>query len=86
MTGNKIDSLLRVVDYGVATRPFPGELECGDLHAVIPRRRGAIVAVVDGLGHGYEAALAVCVQPVSATPLAVYRLAFGSPRSFADVD
>ena len=30
----------------------------------------------------YEA----CVQPVSATPLAVYRLAFGSPRSFADVD
>jgi hypothetical protein len=31
-------------------------------------------------------ALEVCVQPVSATPLAVYRLAFGSPRSFADVD
>ena len=28
----------------------------------------------------------LCVQPVSATPLAVYRLAFGSPRSFADVD
>ena len=31
-------------------------------------------------------AYGVCVQPVSATPLAVYRLAFGSPRSFADVD
>jgi len=28
----------------------------------------------------------LCVQPVSATPLVVYRLAFGSPRSFADVD
>ena len=28
----------------------------------------------------------VCVQPVSATPLVVYRPAFGSPRSFADVD
>ena len=28
----------------------------------------------------------VCVQPVNATPLVVYRLAFGSPRSFADVD
>src|SRR6516165_6975711 len=26
------------------------------------------------------------VQPVSATPLVVYRLAFGSPRSCADVD
>ena len=32
------------------------------------------------------AAMGLCVQPVSATPLAVYRLAFGSPRSFADVD
>ena len=30
--------------------------------------------------------IGVCVQPVSATPLAVYRLAFGSPRSFAGVD
>jgi hypothetical protein len=30
--------------------------------------------------------LPLCVQPVSATPLVVYRLAFGSPRSFADVD
>ena len=28
----------------------------------------------------------LCVQPVSATALVVYRLAFGSPRSFADVD
>ena len=28
----------------------------------------------------------LCVQPVNATPLVVYRLAFGSPRSFADVD
>jgi hypothetical protein len=30
--------------------------------------------------------IGVCVQPVSATPLVVYRLAFRSPRSFADVD
>jgi hypothetical protein len=28
----------------------------------------------------------LCVQPVSATPLVVYRLAFRSPRFFADVD
>src|SRR5262245_66057139 len=34
----------------------------------------------------YLSAFGVCVQPVSATPLVVYRLAFGSPRSFADVD
>ena len=31
-------------------------------------------------------AYGVCVQPVSATPFVVYRPAFGSPRSFADVD
>ena len=31
-------------------------------------------------------AFGVCVQPISATPLVVYRLAFRSPRSFADVD
>ena len=31
-------------------------------------------------------AFALRVQPVSATPLVVYRLAFGSPRSFAGVD
>ena len=30
--------------------------------------------------------MGLCVQPVSATPLVVYRLAFRSPRSFADVD
>jgi hypothetical protein len=31
-------------------------------------------------------AMALWVQSVSATPLVVYRLAFRSPRSFADVD
>jgi hypothetical protein len=34
----------------------------------------------------WTATLILCVQPVSATPLVVYRLAFGSPRSFAGVD
>ena len=33
-----------------------------------------------------SSAFDLCVQPVSATLLVVYRLAFGSPRSFADVD
>ena len=54
------------------------------------------VLVADPVGSGFVASLprpgsnvtgfTLCVQPVSATPLAVYRLAFGSPRSFADVD
>ena len=55
------EARVTTVDYGIATRPFPGELESGDLHVVIPRSRGAIVAVIDGLGHGYEAALAAKV-------------------------
>ena len=49
------------VDYGVAARALPGQSTSGDLHAVIPRPRGAIVAVADGLGHGYEAAIAAKV-------------------------
>jgi serine phosphatase RsbU (regulator of sigma subunit) len=49
------------IDYGVAARPFPGQTECGDQHAVIPRPSGTLVAVADGLGHGPEAALAARV-------------------------
>jgi hypothetical protein len=40
-----------------------------------------LIVLIDGMFFN-----GVCVQPVSATPLVVYRLAFGSPRSFADVD
>jgi negative regulator of sigma-B (phosphoserine phosphatase) len=49
------------VDYGVAARALPGQSTSGDLHAVIPRPSGAIVAMADGLGHGYEAAIAAKV-------------------------
>jgi len=49
------------VEYGVAARALPGQSTSGDLHAVIPRPRGAIVAVADGLGHGHEAAIAAKV-------------------------
>jgi serine phosphatase RsbU (regulator of sigma subunit) len=34
------------------------EGESGDLHAVVPFTEGVLVAVIDGLGHGPEAALA----------------------------
>jgi serine phosphatase RsbU (regulator of sigma subunit) len=49
------------IEYGVAARPFPGQKECGDQHAVVPRPRGTLIAVADGLGHGPEAALAARV-------------------------
>jgi hypothetical protein len=42
----------------VATLALEGETESGDLHVVIPFEDGALVAAIDGLGHGPEAAFA----------------------------
>lgn len=47
-----------LIDYGVATLTRPGEAESGDLHLVKPIGNGVLVSVVDGLGHGAEAAAA----------------------------
>lgn len=44
------------VEWGVAARCRRGEATSGDLAVVIPRADGALVAAVDGLGHGFEAA------------------------------
>jgi phosphoserine phosphatase RsbX len=47
-----------LLDWGVATLALAGQTESGDLHLVKPTADGALVAVVDGLGHGQEAAAA----------------------------
>lgn len=47
-----------VLHWGVASSRLAGELCSGDLHLVQPFRNGTLVAVVDGLGHGEEAAAA----------------------------
>src|SRR5690349_3672960 len=47
-----------VIDWGVCGRALPGERESGDLHVVSPFENGVLVGVVDGLGHGPEAAAA----------------------------
>jgi phosphoserine phosphatase RsbX len=47
-----------LLDWGVAAVALPGEAESGDLHLVRPIAGGVLVAVVDGLGHGAEAASA----------------------------
>lgn len=44
--------------WGVAERALPGEPVSGDAYAFVPTERGTLVAVVDGLGHGPEAAAA----------------------------
>jgi negative regulator of sigma-B (phosphoserine phosphatase) len=46
-----------VLSWGVAGASLEGDTS-GDQHAVIPFAGGVLVAVVDGLGHGPEAALA----------------------------
>jgi len=47
-----------LVEVGVAARALQGQAESGDLHVVVPYPDGLLVAVVDGLGHGNEAASA----------------------------
>src|SRR5436190_181140 len=45
-------------EWGVAQLTLPGEHECGDRYLVEPFEGGALVALVDALGHGSEAARA----------------------------
>ena len=49
MTGSRLDS-------GVASVPLPGQAECGDMALVQDFEDGTLVAAVDGIGHGAEAA------------------------------
>jgi len=46
------------LEWGVAFQRKPGEVETGDLYLVKPFPGGYLVAVIDGIGHGREAALA----------------------------
>lgn len=51
-----------VIEWGSAILTLPGETECGDRYIIAPTSDGVVVGVVDGLGHGPEAALAAeCV-------------------------
>lgn len=47
-----------LIDWAVATLALAGEEESGDLHVVAPFDGGVLVGVIDGLGHGPEAAVA----------------------------
>jgi phosphoserine phosphatase RsbX len=47
-----------LVHWGVATLALEGQVESGDLHLVQPVKDGVLIAVIDGLGHGEEAAAA----------------------------
>jgi negative regulator of sigma-B (phosphoserine phosphatase) len=45
-----------LIETAVAEAALPGEEESGDLHLVAPHDGGVLVAAIDGLGHGSEAA------------------------------
>ena len=46
------------IEWGVAASALPGESQSGDQHVVCTFPDGALVAVLDGLGHGEQAAAA----------------------------
>jgi negative regulator of sigma-B (phosphoserine phosphatase) len=50
-----------VIDWGAAGLALDGQTESGDAHLVAPFDGGALVALIDGLGHGSEAAVAARV-------------------------
>jgi phosphoserine phosphatase RsbX len=58
------------VAWGCAARALAGESESGDLDVVAPFDGGVLMAVIDGLGHGPDAALAAraAAEVLSASP------------------
>ena len=65
------------IEWAVAELAQPGQSESGDRHLVLPTPDGGLVAVVDGLGHGAEAA--------SAAKVAVRALERGGDRPLAQL-
>src|SRR5437879_1529990 len=57
MTGPILDERA-LMDWSVAARPISGQSVSGDLHLVKPFDHRVLVAVIDGIGHGDEAAAA----------------------------
>src|SRR3989441_12634969 len=47
-----------IVEWGVASQTLAGEVQSGDKHVVKSFPHGALLAALDGLGHGEEAAAA----------------------------
>jgi negative regulator of sigma-B (phosphoserine phosphatase) len=44
------------LEWGAAVAPLPGEADCGDLYVVRAFDGGVLVAVIDAIGHGAQAA------------------------------
>jgi phosphoserine phosphatase RsbX len=55
---DRVTDPLRLIESGFFTMPLPGQDVSGDSHMIKSFKNGILIAVVDGLGHGYEAAAA----------------------------
>ena len=53
-----METLVGPIEWGAATFTLRGQTESGDRFVVAPSEFGVLVAAIDGLGHGDEAALA----------------------------
>jgi hypothetical protein len=60
-----VQTAARTLEWAVASRPYPGEASSGDASLVKSLSGGVLVAVVDALGHGKDAA------PTASTAVAV---------------
>ncbi|MDB4959151.1 MAG: stage sporulation protein [Myxococcales bacterium] len=49
---------MSILDWGIAGAPYEGQLQSGDRALVVTFEQGALVALIDGLGHGHDAAAA----------------------------
>lgn len=54
----ELSSPVQGLEVAVAQRILPGQTVSGDRHVVLSHRRGVTLAVIDGIGHGPEAAKA----------------------------
>jgi phosphoserine phosphatase RsbX len=63
-----MDICLKKIKYTVIVEALEGEVECGDQYLVKELNDGILLAVVDGLGHGEEAAFAAkkAIQTIDA--------------------
>src|SRR6266566_7052570 len=76
--GPPMETLINApIEWAVAELAQQGQSESGDRHLVLPTPDGGLVAVVDGLGHGAEAA--------SAAKVAVRALERGGDRPLAQL-
>lgn len=57
----------QLIDWAVAARPLAGQSVSGDLHVIAPFAAGVLAGVIDGLGHGKEAAAAAAIAVATLT-------------------